>query len=157
MKDEQVDQFNAYSEYYKAVQNFNRANDEYFPTINQITNNRRLAIEKAIEIQIKPVLSKVRGVQSASIGVSFLCLIFFIIGWKQVPVSSSININQLSDMLSAFVKGGVGVLIILGSLGIGVIAVIVTIWSSAKINSLTFDMEDAQESANTPPDVSLMF
>lgn len=145
MVNEQIDQSSAYGEYFEAVRNFNRANDEYLRTIDQITNNRKLAIQKAIEIQINPLLSKVRGIQAGSIIVGIFSLIFFLNGWSRV--SNLTNINQISD---AVMQGGIGIMLILGSLGVGSIAVIVVIWTLSKINSLNLDIQKAQETANRP-------
>lgn len=145
MKDDQVDQANVYGEYYKSVKDFNSRNDEYLRTAAAIANNRKMAIQKAIEVHINPVLSRVRGVQLASVVTLVLCFMFLCGGFSLV--GNSANTSQTSD---AVAYGGIGVIFILGSLGIGVIALILLMWTSSKISSLNSNIQKAQEKANNP-------
>lgn len=145
MKDEQIDQATAYAEYYNAVKDFNSTNDKYLQTAAAIANNRKLAVQKAIEVHINPVLSRVRGVQLASVITLVLCFIFFCVGVNFV--GSSGNTSQTSEVLA---YGGLGIMFVLGSLGVGLLALILLFWTSSKINSLNLNIRDAQEKANNP-------
>jgi len=145
MKDEQIDQATAYAEYYNAVKDFNSTNDRYLQTAAAIANNRKLAVQKAIEVHINPVLSRVRGLQLASVITLVLCFLFFCGGCS--VASNATSSSQTSEVVA---YGGIGTMVVLGSLGIGVIALILLMWSSSKINSLNLNIRDAQEKANNP-------
>lgn len=145
MKDEQTDQTTAYAEYFNAVKDFNSTNDKYLQTAAVIANNRKLAVQKAIEVHINPVLSRVRGVQLASVITLVLCFIFLCVGINLV--GSSGNTSQTSEVLA---YGGFGIVFILGALGVGLLALILLFWTSSKISSLNSNIRDAQEKANNP-------
>jgi hypothetical protein len=145
MKDEQIDQATAYAEYYRAVKDFNSTNDKYLQTAAGIANDRKLAVQKAIEIHINPVLSRVRGLQVVSVITLVLCFMFFCGGCSLV--NNSTNTSQTSEVVA---YGGIGSMVVLGSLGVGVIALILLMWSSSKINTLNLNIRDAQEKANNP-------
>jgi len=145
MKDEQIDQAIAYAEYYNAVKDFNSTNDRYLQTAAAIANNRKLAVQKAIEVHINPVLSRVRGVQLASVITLVLCFIFLCLGINLVGNSG--NTSQTSEVLA---YGGVGIMFVLGSFGVGLLVLILLFWASSKISSLNSNIRDAQEQANTP-------
>ncbi len=145
MKDEQLDQATAYAEYYNSVKDFNSTNDKYLQTAAEIANNRKLAVQKAIEVHINPVLSRVRGLQLASVITLVLCFMFFCGGCSLV--SNSTNSYQTSE---AVAYSGIGTIVVLGSFGIGLIALILLMWCSSKINTLNLNIRDAQEKANNP-------
>lgn len=145
MKDDQTDQATAYAEYYKAVKDFNSTNDKYLQSVAEIAANRKLAVQKAIEIHINPVLSRVRGIQLASVAILVLSIVFFCGGINLT--GSSTNAGQSSQ---AVAYGGLGVIVILGSLGVGVIALILLMWTSSKISTLNSNIREAQEKANNP-------
>jgi len=144
MANEHIDQNRAYSEYFEAVKNFNRANDEYIQTASEIANNRKSAIQKAIEIHINPVLSRLRGIQSASVVAVILSLVFLCVGFNLVGQSTSGSQITWGGL-------GQGTLLGLGSLGIGILSLIVLLWVSAKINSLNSDVQEAQKKMNSLP------
>ena len=145
MKDDQIDQTNAYSEYFEAVRNFNRANDEYIQIIDQIANNRKLAIQKAIEIQINPVLSRARAIQSWSGFAIFLSIVFLVIGLNLASPSAS-----SSQVTGSTAQAALGTLLVLGSLGTGILSVIVLAWASTKISKLNLSVYQVQERTNNP-------
>ena len=145
MIDEQTEQTNAYHEYFEAVKNFNTSNNEYIQSANEIASMRKTAIQKAVEIHINPVLSRVRAFQAGSVIVGILAILFFFIG-----LSLATSLNSNSQTAGTMAQAGFGTLILLGSIGAGILAVIIFIWTSSKISSLLLKVREAQERTINP-------
>jgi hypothetical protein len=145
MKDDHTDQTNAYSEYFKAVKHFNEVNEEYITTVDQIGKNRKSAIQNAIEIQINPVISRTRAIQSWSGFAIFLSLIFLVIGINLGTQSTSGN-----QTIGSFAQVGLGTLLIFTSLGAAILSLIMAAWASSKISKLNMTVHQVQEKTNNP-------
>jgi len=145
MADDQVEQTNAYHEYFEAIKNFNASNAEYAQSANEITNMRKIAIQKAAEVHINPVISRVRAFQMGSVVVGILAFIFFCVGVNLAnsPASNSQTGNTI-------IQAGFSTLLILGSIGAGILAVIVFAWTSSKISSLYSNVREAQDKIINP-------
>lgn len=145
MVDDQVEQANAYGSYFEAVKSFNKSNNEYTQSVNEIANMRKTAIQKAIEVHINPILSRVRAFQIGSIVVGILALIFSCVGFNLAANSSSNSqtINTIAD-------AGFGTILLLGSICVVILAVLIYAWTSSKITSLYSNVREAQEKIINP-------
>src|SRR5574341_1342495 len=125
-----AEQSRAYREYFEIVRAFNSANAEYTAKVNNAISQRQAAINQAIEIHMNPLISKVRVVQVISVIVCVASFLFFCGGCSAVQSgSNSYYQTQQSAALSQI--GGV---VILFSMGTGVIGVLVLLWTTSKIN-----------------------
>jgi len=146
MTDEQMDQVNAYGEYYKSIKEFNSANEEYLHAVGEIANNRKNAIQKAIEVHISPVVSRLRTIQTISVIVLVICVITFCV--TSIYLYTLIENQQTTT--GAVLGGSVGVIVVLCAIAIGIIALILLLWTSSRISTLNSNIQKAQAKANNP-------
>jgi hypothetical protein len=132
--DTRIDQPTKYREYFDIVKAFNTANKDYLNNVAEFTNRRQLAIKGAIEIHLNPVLSTMKTFRIISIVAVLIAVISFCGG---------VSLNNTKSQ-------GWEVILILFALGLGLVAIIVLIWSSAKISDINSQISAVQ---TTPPPV----
>ena len=144
MQGEEVDQTQLYGEYFALVKLFHSSNDEYLNKINELTKSRQLAIGKAEDPHIKPLLAKLRSLQATSAIIGILSFLFF---------CGSLNLlsKGSTSSSSGIVTGGFGWILTLISIGAGILMAIVFLWISTKISDLNSEVRYHKQ---TPPDIS---
>lgn len=130
------DQERIYREYFEVVKSFNSANAKYLAEINDIQQQRQMAIEQAIKEYLNPLISKLQIVQLITGAMILGAGLLFLIG---------LSLSGSSDLRA------IGALMILSSLGGGVVGLLGIIWTSTKISALNSDKRRAKENLPKSP------
>lgn len=128
MASPQEEQASAYRKYFEAVKEFNAVNQDYIRAVSDAYNNRQMAIEKAGEIHINPLLANIREIQIASVVGGILALVFLFS-------------NQTAQAVNS--------LLIIGGVGLGLLFVF--LWTSNKNASLISSVREAKENIPSTP------
>ncbi|MEO7840780.1 MAG: hypothetical protein ABIU06_15665 [Anaerolineales bacterium] len=147
MEDLQTEQTSPYHEYFDAIKEFNEFNVEYTNSVNTIVNVRKMAIQRAIEIHINPVISRVQAFQLGSVIFGFMSLgvLCFSLGVATISTPNSQTVNTVA-------RFGLTTILFLISIGMGLFAILVFAWTTSKIRSLYSNARDAQEKIIDPFD-----